>query len=211
MNIKNYFFDNDVIIKLSQYDLLEELTVAFGNNLSAFYLLPTYEFVTFHHNDEKALKLFKKIEAAHRSRAFYLSCNRAEISDHKIMNTIIKLEQPNLDAGELILLGCVMENDSSAMVSGDKRALKEIDRIISERVIEPVNAKFVIVEMAIKSIIEVYGFDHVCSKVRLHPSVDKAITNCFGKQSKSTEENAMAGLMSYISDLQRKCVNDLFS
>ncbi|MFT5756638.1 MAG: hypothetical protein ACI9LM_001358 [Alteromonadaceae bacterium] len=210
MNINNYFFDNDVIIKLSQYDLLDELTVAFGNNLDSFYMLPTYEFVTFHHNDEKAAKLFQCFDAVRRSRMFFLSCSKAEIYDLKIMSTILKLEQPNLDAGELILLGCIMENENSAMVTGDKRALKEIDRVITERVIDPINAKFVILEMAIKSIIELYGYDHISNKVRLHPNVDKAITNCFGNHAKSTEENAMAGLMSYISDLQRKCANDLF-
>jgi hypothetical protein len=205
MSKVRYFFDNDVIIKLSQYDLLDELYSAFKCKPSDFYMLPTYEFVTFHKDNEKALTLFNSEEAFQRSRAFFVKCSKAEIKSIEIANIILKLEQPNLDAGELVLLGCVVENDNSSMVTGDKRALFEINQLIQEQIIAPHNVRFILLEMAFNAIIEICGYDHVYNKVHALPNVDKAIANCFGRHGKATKESALEGLRSYIKDMHDKC------
>lgn len=81
MSARGYLFDNDVIIKLSQYGLLYELAEIFGNDFNNFYVLPTFEYVASFNKPEPHSRYFNTPESWVLAKNFFYQCSPAEIVD----------------------------------------------------------------------------------------------------------------------------------
>lgn len=209
MSVRKYLIDNDVVIKLSQYDLLDDLVSALDSKVGNIYLLSELRYVAYLDNKAKGTEFFGDRASFKRARQFYFSCQIAEITDIEVKKYILSLKRPSLDPGELILLGCMVEDDNSQMITGDKRAVIEIDKIVSKGEIIFKEARFIILETALNLLMAHLGFEYLSNKVRTCPHVDLAVTNCFGRFTPASEASAKAGLSSYVNSLISNCNNEL--
>lgn len=196
-----YFVDNDVVIKFAQYDLLNDLVSALEITHQDIYLLKELAYVASFLDSGKGSEFFGCPDALARAQAFYDVCNIAEISSAEIVRTILSFERTGLDAGELVLLGCLLENQNSQMITGDKRAIPKIDALVSEGRLHFSGARFISLEGAILLLISKLPFEYVSEKIRSRPDADSAITNCFGRTAAVDQNAALDGLSSYISSL----------
>lgn len=205
MNIdKKYFIDNDVIIKLSCFDLLDELIVSLESSYSFLYVLPTFQYVAKLHSKEKRLKIFKDDSSAEKAMHFFSNCMRAELNDLETFQLISAIPNAGIDPGELLLLACVYAEPNGYLMSGDKRAIRQFFELQSQGAIPYIGKRFITLEVAILLILDTFGYSHVASKVCLRPDVDKALTICFGNKTPNPEEFVKSGLASYIHDLKKQ-------
>lgn len=193
--------DNDVIIKLAQYELIDKLLGCFKIEHSDVYILEELKYVAKLSDPVAGEKFFGSPEALMMAISFYESSNLAEIQSAEIANFIFSLERPDLDQGEQLLLGCLIENENAKLFSGDKRAIRAISKLKVEGIIDIGHHKLLVLEVAIHRLIGCVGFEYVSSKIRLRPDVDTAISICFGRTNPSSFESVLEGLSSYIDDL----------
>lgn len=196
--------DNDVVIKLSQYGLLDQLLPAVGAEAESTFVLEELRYVAKLHKPEEAEKFFGSAEAYKMALDFYNECSFAEIESTEIVNLILSLDRPNLDQGEQVLLGCLMEKENSKMFTGDKRAIGAIDKLEKDGLVTLGVHRILILEVAIRRLIGYLGFEEVSLRIRAQPDVDTAICLCFGRSSPSNAETVSAGLASYIDNLTAK-------
>lgn len=199
----NYYIDNDVVIKLAQYDLLQELTQCLSHNGNQFFVLETLYYVA-RLNDLTPPTMFDSTESGQRALDFYNSCKKAEITSTQIANLIQQIDTPNLDEGELILIGCAMENGHSPVVTGDKRAVYATDQLANS-IVRLQTCKFIILERALRFILKHCDHNVIFTKIQNKPDIDKALSICFKNNGSLSLEDVNRALDSYINHEKSRC------
>lgn len=198
----NYFLDNDVAIKIAQYQLMDEFLTLYTRKTSHLFVLGTLKYRTHIADEKKSVNFLGSNEARDGLIELLSNSDEAEISDQEKSNELLSLNIRNLDAGELILFYLVSQTESARMMTGDKRAVKAAFKC---DVLHSLESKVIILEQAIHQMVEHFGHKVISNKVRALKGVDCAIEACFGVSSASTYENTVAGLDSYINDLKKSC------
>lgn len=107
----------------------------------------------------------------------------------------------SLDVGEQTLLAVFVENsDNAKILTGDKRALREIATIASQDkyLHNALLNRVVCLEMILLALIDQFGFHADNQKVMLNNSVDSALKMSFGRN----EQHAIEALNSYITSIK---------
>jgi hypothetical protein len=194
MNDVFYYIDNDVIFKLSQYDLLDEFIQAYETSFESIFILSTLKYRAYLKEEERSIEFLGSKEAYDNVVSIVGSCKEAVISD-ELMKEVIQSDQLNIDHGELILTYCLKETEESKLVTGDKRAVKALSE---HSEFNFCRCKVLILEQILLKMINTLDFGTIRKKISSNPDVDKALRVCFS--SKKLEGVAL-GLNSYIGDL----------
>ncbi|AVX92147.1 hypothetical protein PkP19E3_31255 (plasmid) [Pseudomonas koreensis] len=200
--------DNDVILKLAQYGMLEHLPKLFTRSgeiqlsvldSARYKLLPK----------QNPLKLCKSEEAAAHIAALLGSAQKVSAADVDLdvleqLNAI-----PGIDAGEALLFAAAAADAESVVLTGDKRALNGLSENHLEAIAPSLKGKVIMLEGLIQGFVQL---DHASTQhaIRSNPAVDKALSMVFGVSAAASEESIQAGLNSYVGHA-RKLVGEMIN
>ncbi len=193
------FLDNDVLLKLSAYALLDDAIVALNFDPDDLYVLESARFVF---RDSQSVVRRYSQDIRDRAIAFVRRCHpvRTNVgSDEFIALSRLK----NLDEGEVGLLTATKDIPSFITITGDKRCLKAITNGMGiEAVQHRLQGRVICLEQVILLLIRRSGFEWV--KVRVVPmwDCDQSLKACFGSGEWAIEENVVAALEGYIEALR---------
>jgi hypothetical protein len=193
-------FDNDALIKLIRYGLLDETINLFGSDpidvsvlaTAKFSLLPAKNRLRFCQEEESALKLEQFLRTT--------TSLDARLAESKLLDALSSI--PNIDAGESILFAIGATDLGSLVLTGDKRALIALSSNISVReTFDALENRVVSIEVLLLQLIE-SQFDYVQTCIRSKQNVDKAISIAFGVTIPADIDSVREGLSSYIQHLR---------
>jgi hypothetical protein len=198
----NLFVDNDVILKLAQYGILEKLTELFGSKgeqptifvleTAQYKLLPKRNRYELCKTEEAALQIYTFLNEATK-----LAPNDVDLEILELLNTA-----PGIDSGEALLFAAVAKCGNNRMLTGDKRALAGLMEQDQSQVAPRFTDKLITLEALIQGFVEL-DLAAVQGCIRKNPDVDKALSNVFGVSAPAQEESIRAGLSSYIGHTKR--------
>lgn len=193
-----FLIDNDIILKLAHYDLINDVIKAYKLSKEAFRILDTAEFY-FRKNE----KLKNKYSGVEQARAFAENAKTIEI-EHYHNGEIKQLSKiNNIDVGEKILFLASAYYPEFYVVTGDKRSLislaenKNTCKITYKRL----KHRCICFEQIILFLIKVFG-DGVLSKMVYTGHCETAMKAIFGTEP--TLQHVVTGLQSYINDCRKE-------
>lgn len=106
----------------------------------------------------------------------------------------------DFDSGESQLLAELITRSWPLLITGDKRAIAAIDKVLPGRA----DGRIACLEQLMATIISLKDVGEVRAGVCGEPAVDRALTNCFACASQTFDVASLAaGLTSYIDDVRR--------
>ena len=196
------FVDNDVILKLAQYGILEHLLKLFPGQDGHVQVLALdsarYKLLPKRNRTE----LCKIEEVALRIEAFLDSATKLTLGDVDIDLLEQLNAAPGIDAGEALLFAAAANGAEGRVLTGDKRALAGLAEQNRNYVGPLLINKVITLEALIQGFVEL---DYAATQhiVRSNPLVDKALTMVFGVSEAASEENVEAGLGSYVGHVRK--------
>lgn len=203
------FVDNDVVIKLAEYELLLSLHEIVSNSGHVVHVLESLPYVAGVNNPIRSHKVFSTESSLEQVKQFLDKAHLARIELVSTMQLINSIDDPNLDEGELTLIGCAMESEEPGFCSGDKRAIRAVNKLVSAQTLTLDHCIIIILEHTLHMLVRALGTDVLECVIR-KPNVDKAVKLCFQGATVDTIEHAISALDSYINDLKRKCPSLVF-
>lgn len=169
--------DNDVILKLAQCDLLNQLSEIIDINEKEIFIGPTAKFQLLSiRNPEKAIKRCGN-EVIYNNLTTFLERAQIipEVKNLKILEAIGKV--PGIDDGEQQLLASSVEHPDSLFMTGDKRCLQAV--MDNQDTLEAVHLRMinsvVTFESALLLAIKTVGFETVYEKLQRNPKPDQVL------------------------------------
>ncbi|MFB9128618.1 hypothetical protein E2553_24615 [Paraburkholderia dipogonis] len=188
--------DNDVLLKLASYDLIDEALKALDVQRGQVSVLSTAKYSLL--PAKNRLQRCKDEETANRLEAFLKTCPvvSQDAIAPELLDELTNIQ--SLDSGEAVLFAFAASNRDAVVVTGDKRA---ISALMNARVAEDLQGRV----MALESLFEVMTAEEVepvQAKVRAKPAVDKTLSNVFGKSYAASAGSVREGLASYINHMK---------
>jgi hypothetical protein len=191
-----YFLDNDVILKLTTYRILNEALNCLKIDRSDIRVLASARFVFC---SKKLQKKYSE-EILLSAIEFVESCATISAQDNDEYRLLEKQAKNDIDPGEATLIAATFP----LLATGDKRCLQALFSIESlELIHKKLQGRVICLEQIICKLIETQGFDWVLEKVLPNLDCDKALKSAFGSGSNSQPGNVLGTLNSYIQDLQK--------
>lgn len=127
--------------------------------------------------------------------------------DDAVAQELAELKQvEGIHEGEQTLIVATRSQTDFLLLSGDKNCMRGL-AAIPEPIYRRLCGRVICLEQIILKLIEVKGFVFVRDRVLAMASFDKSLQICFGLVTPATEENVIAGLNSYINDIQQQVPN----
>ena len=119
---KVYFLDNDVILKLTTYRMLDEALDCFKIDRSDIRVLESARFVF---GSPKLRKKYSE-EALILATEFVKKCPEIATQDSEEYRLLEKQIKNDIDPGEATLIAATFQESASLLATGDKRCLKAL-------------------------------------------------------------------------------------
>lgn len=197
-----HLVDNDFLIKLARWDLLEEFLAAFGatpRHIRAIFTLRRRLFA----NGNANLSLCGTPSAARRLDQFLLNSSTATPVDFDFVAAATGLN--SLDAGEVTLLGALCAGGGNYFYTGDKRAIKALTALNGSQFEEKYKGKIICLEQALLFMIGKLGFGSIRDKLCSDPDADPGIADLLVGGAQTSTEAFCAGLRIKVDRLQADC------
>lgn len=193
--------DNDVILKLAQYGMLDHLPKLFTRSekiqvsvldSARYKLLPKQNPLKLCGTEEAAAQISTLLGLAHK-----ISASNVDLDVLEQLNAV-----PGIDAGEALLFAAAAADAVSVILTGDKRALIGLSEHHLETIAPSLRCKIITLEGLIQGFVEL---DHSGTQlaIRSNPTVDKALSIVFGVSAAASEESVQAGLNSYVGQVRK--------
>ncbi len=192
-----HLLDNDIVLKASRYDLIEELKNHIGG-IESIRILDTLRYRFYLNDKMKALTYCKTDEAFNRLIEFVAQSPILELPENS--DDISRLnEVTNIDQGEVLLFAYNIWAPGSVTFTGDKRAILALSNIADiNDLVDVIRGRVKCLEQIAAEFIYKYGFEIIQNKINSDQDCDKSLKNCFRCP---TEGDVMYGLKSYYEDL----------
>jgi hypothetical protein len=191
------FLDNDILLKLSAVDLLDESIAALGFNPEDLRVLDTARHV-FRHNRKVSTKYSEVVR--NRAMEFVKTCQTIvpeATGEFIVLNRL-------LDVGEATLVAATCEVLPFVLMTGDKRCLQVLAAQVElAEVRERLQGRVICLEQVMLRLIQRSGFDWVKARVVPMMACDMALQACFGSGELATETNVVEALEAYIAALRQ--------
>jgi len=195
--------DNDVLIKLAAYGLLNQLS-SFGS----VGILGSARYVV-------SARLKKVCPAGLDDFASFLETvievepTDAEIAITAALSEFGQMHGLPLDVGESQLVAITIERGTGVVITGDKRAIVSMPKAIASQYdAQPLNGRIVCLEQLILGMGGQKIRAHICSQ----PGMDKALRLCFGcYRADFNLDDVEVGLHSYVTAIRNECGELLYS
>lgn len=201
--------DNDALLKLSRYGLLDEVVARFDFMITDVRVLATAKYVLL---PAKNRLLFCEDEESYSRLESFLKIAKpldARSADPDLLDAMSAVQ--NIDIGEALLLAVGATARDALIITGDKRSLAAL--CSHESVVHLANAlagRVISMEVLFSYLVD-DQFTHVQECVRLKPDVDKALNIAFGITSPASYESVQEALASYINHLRAVTGNLLYT
>jgi len=189
--------DNDVLIKLAHWNLLEALPAAFGCSWSDVARLQSIKFRASRGDK----KLFLSEEVGANLAAFLEQSQDIPDPDFGVIESLAAAE--HLDSGEVELIAACARYPDALLLTGDKRCLIAFTQSQFSNVVERVAGRVYCLEQCLERISQQLGADQTISRIEPHKGVDTAVRAIFGSNG-CTEATLDEGLASYIKALRHQ-------
>lgn len=200
--VDRWLHDNDVVIKVCGYQLLDLLLTCMGKTRPAILATSTFSLPS---QIRKKAKIRNQSAATEELRRFLenaevIEPERAELElAAAIEEEAVRRALP-LDGGESQLIAILAYRTMPLLVTGDKRAiiaLYELGR-------PDVHGRMACLEQLTMTLARHAGFQSVRSHVCPEPQLDRALSSCFACSSEhAADESIEQGLTSYVDHLRR--------
>ncbi|MBP0624012.1 hypothetical protein [Cupriavidus consociatus] len=192
--------DNDALLKLAQYDLLDRVVTTFGFKMEDVKVLHTAGYTLL--PAKNRLRRCKTEECATRLEEFLAGATTIKLEDANADMIDMLSAPPNIDPGEALLLAAAASNMDAFVITGDKRALTALGEEESlAGVREALDSRVLSLELLFAFLVE-SDFEDIQSAVRNKPEADRALTNIFGVSAPASLESVRSALDSYINHLR---------
>jgi hypothetical protein len=193
-----YFLDNDVILKLTTYRMLDEALDCLEIDRSNIRVLNSARFVF-----EKHKKVRENYLETVRESAINFVSQHTEIAAQNSEEHKLLLAQNGIDLGEATLITATIQESASFLVSGDKKCLNALAAKDLYLIHKKMQGRAICLEQIICKSIEIQGFDWVMDRILPNLACDATLKAAFGSGSKSQCETVLGTLNGYIQDLQK--------
>jgi len=200
--------DNDILFKGACYGLLDELLPANSSTMGPPGILGAARYVVTKKIKKGTLRT-DTTTAIQRLEAFI---GRAEVveptENEQLMAADFELAAQRaavaLDSGESQLCAVVIARALALLLTGDKRAIKAIERLLdADTRLRSLCGKIKCLEQLVLQSLSEESVSRLRAAICGEPDVDKALAICFScKNDGATLEGISEGLGSYISDLR---------
>jgi predicted nucleic acid-binding protein len=197
--------DNDVIIKLSAYELGQALVDATSLGELPPSMLSVGRFVV-RDRLARAGRIAGSVAALSCFERLLPELQLIDPTDQEIamaadFEDIANRYNLELDGGESQLLAILLARAAGLLITGDKRAIRAIATVAAA----PSEGRVACLEQLIATIVGQVGGEAVRAGVCREPAADKAVTICFGCESRQAPAAAdiLAALESYIDHIRR--------
>lgn len=197
------FADNDIILKLAEFDLLEEALQALGILRSEVRVLTSARYYLQRRLEKHKRKSDKQHTEAGLTRAlnFVLSVKSLHDQPDEVEHELL-LKIENIDEGEAVLFASTKHLEDFIIATGDKRALVAICKEPSCKIIyERIKKRVICLEQMILKLISTLGFETVKAKILPCVQCDTALRMAF--RADYDESQTTEGLFSYITSTNR--------
>ncbi|WP_427791820.1 hypothetical protein [Brevundimonas diminuta] len=194
--------DNDVALKISCYSLVDEFFATTRSGASSTSMLGVGKYVIRNRVDRTS-KIVDRDRARRAVEYLLSSISLIEPSDNELeaaaaLEAKATMQGLELDSGESQLLAIMAHRGHELLITGDKRAIKAMAIVA----IEASSNRVACLEQLFGWMIAACTLDQIRGAVCKEPSVDQAITICFGcSQCSSVDFNVAEALSSYIRHL----------
>jgi hypothetical protein len=194
--------DNDALLKLARYGLLDEAIALFECTPTDVRVLATAKYRLL--PAKNRLRFCKDEESAARLEAFLKTSNPldAGLADPDLLDVLNAV--PNIDAGEALLFAVGANNRDTLIITGDKRSLAMLCSHDSVADVSKALAGRVISMEVLFSMLTEYQFTLIQERVRDKPDVDMTLKIVFGVTVPADFESVKEAFNSYISDLRSR-------
>ncbi len=195
------FIDNDALLKLANYDLLDIAFTMFNIPPQDVHVLATAKYVLVPAKDR--LRHCKTEEAAYRLEHFLSKATKLDVDSvsSEVLDPLFAI--PGIDPGEALMLAMAAPNPDSYIITGDKRALEALHGGKGLDTIRGALAgRLLSLELLFQFLIE-GDFEKVQACVRSQLGVDKSLTIAFGISAPASLESVREALNSYVEHLRR--------
>lgn len=192
--------DNDIILKLAQCDLLDDLPDILGQQWGDIFISPTAKYQLLPKNPDKALNKCGNEETLARLTAFLdTTKNLDAIQNTALLAQLEDIE--GIDGGEKFLFAAAVEIDSPLLITGDKRALSALLRHQEQlpSVFSVLQNAVVTFETAILLATRLVGFAIVKQKLLGSPKPDGVLRLVL--KSDTVESDFIGGLCSFSKEV----------
>lgn len=195
------FIDNDALLKLASYDLLDTALTMFNIRPEDIHVLATARYALI--PDKNRLRRCKTEECASRLESFLAKANKLTQDGLSADMLDALTSEPGIDPGEALMLGMAASAPDSYIITGDKRALEALQagKGLND-VCEVLAGRVLPLELLFSFLVE-GDFAQVQVRVRSQPEVDKALTYAFGVSTPANLASVRAALDSYVGHLRR--------
>lgn len=201
--------DNDVILKACCYNAVQELIDGISGASRTVYALGVARFVL-----SRAISKAKNIANKQRAGdclAFLLRCvepvepDSAEIQFAAELEEMAQAHCLALDGGESQLLAVLVNRSFAFLFTGDKRAIRAIEAVVSMCGLSEFAAgKVACIEQIVLTLVTRHGSEEIKRRVCSESAIDQALAICFSCASGISDHSSILhGLTSYIADLRR--------
>jgi hypothetical protein len=207
--IDHVLMDNDVILKICCYDIVDELMGCTVGKLRTAHVLGVARFV-LGKAISKAKNIANKERAAERlasllSRVALIEPDVDELSLAAEFEETAQVRGVALDGGESQLLAVLIRRSAGLLLTGDKRAIRAMEPVVKAGAYgEQVTRRVACLEQIAMALIGRHGVESIHRRICSEVAIDKSLSNCFSCASGfCREESIVEGLASYIADLRR--------
>lgn len=188
--------DSDVARKCCQYGLVDELVHSYGCLASDVAVLPQLRFQLRIGKPAAVAKLGTEAAVA-AAESFLAKAKEVQLSP-EAANLVLSLQIPGIDTGEQVLFAALLMDQSSQLLTGDKRALATLATVPDAASAWP---RIRALEHAILRILSIEDFSRISAKIRSCPDADMSLSLAFGRTAPATKDSVVEGLSSYVNEL----------
>ena len=197
------FLDNDIILKLSAFDLLDMAIAALKISPENLRVLEEAQ-----HVFRKNRGVLKQYSEVTRKRAidFVKSCQTV----NPVASPELIVLNQMLDVGEAMLLAATREVSPFVFMTGDKRCLRTLAmKVELAEVAERLRGRAICLEQVMLLLIRQQGFETI--KQYVLPILDgddcdTSLKACFGSRTQAIEENVVLALEGYLTALDKSSI-----
>ncbi|MEE3715705.1 hypothetical protein V2H45_02975 [Tumidithrix elongata RA019] len=191
------FLDNDVILKLSAFDLFDETLSILNLSWQQLQVVSSAQY-TF--RGKRYINQYSE-PVCQKAIAIARQCQIVtveSISEFALLNGVKKI-----DAGEAELIAATANREVFWLVTGDKNCLEALATAPNlESICNRLRGRTICLEQLIYKLIELKGFTWVQERIIVGQECDRAIKIIFGWSEPASEATVLEGLQSYINDVQ---------
>jgi hypothetical protein len=195
------FADNDILLKLAEYDLLQEACAALSTTPANIRFQPATKHVVLHMRD----KAVKGKESPYSQRAFDRAIAFVESASYLTDRPNIDWAEGSegIDFGEAQLASWAVEaGDDSLLLTGDKRFMKALSGSpAAKHIFRGLHGRVVCLEEILRAIMLTDGVDCVRKAVKHAPKCDQAMSFVFGSHFDLPDEHVWDGIDNLLREI----------